>query len=767
MGLGAALAMCILAYLSWKFDRDFDQFHTKKEHIFRVETIKSGNHDPYGISPIPLAEAAETQIAGVQAGIMLDSRNMVVSNGKDTDWERIFFTESDFLKYFDFPLVAGQADLDNPNSLLISERLAAKYFGLDDPVGQLLTFDPGEDGRRELTISGVLKNTPFNSSLELDFVTNYQNQTDGSGAVVATDNWAYFADVTFLVLKDPADRQRVTEYLQAFVPVQQAARQNWQAEQFRLDPLPEMAHHAEDLLANALEPSLPSSMIWGCMTMALLLLITACLNFTNMTISLAGKRLKEIGLRKVLGSSRQQLVGQLLTEGFLLSTGGLLIGLLLINQILPYYNQMWRFLDLRLVFADNLPLVFFLLAAVILTTLLAAAYPALYVSGFAPSKIFREKVQLAGSNSFSRILMGVQVAISALAIVTGISFARNADFQLHADLGYRREGIQAIFVPNAQTYQVMEQEVSSWPEVATMAGADFHIGDSAPRVPVRYRQNEEREAEWMQVGSGYLETMQIQLQQGRTFNYDLQSDYTQTALINEKLAREFFPDEDPVGQQIRLRDTLVYTVAGVVGDFMQDNFFDPTRPLVMTMARPERFQYLVVQSRAEDLPAIRSKLDQAWRSHFPDLPFEHYFQNDFIAYSIEISQNVEQMLSVLSLVTLFLTIAGLASLLSLSILKRLKEITIRRILGAGSLHIAYLVSSNFLSIVSISLIAGGVAGLWLSRKLLDSIFQIHAGVSANAVVVATTAILLMVLLTIAGRLLGAVRGNPVKYLKSE
>lgn len=768
LGLGLALAMCILAYLTWKFDRDFDGYHTNKEHIFRIESIRQQNGQTFGISPLPIGDEAEEKIAGVQAAVTVDMRTMIVTDGgKNTFWERITFTEPDFFKWLTFPIASGGADLSDPNGVVISKKLSEKYFGIDDPVGKTLTLNPGDPvRRRELTVTGLLADIPLNSSLQVNMVTNFHNQTIPAGRTIRTDDWDYFTDVTFLVLNDPADRQRVSESLQAFIPVLNAKRESNQIGGFALQPLLSMAAGARSLRNNALEEGLHPSMVYGTIVMAILLLITACLNFTNMTISLSGKRLKEIGLRKVLGSNRRQLIGQLMTEGFLLSVAGLGVGLLLIDQLLPYYNQMWQALDLKLIFSDNLPLVIFLVAVVIGTTILAAAYPAFFVSSFQPNRIFRGTVKLGGNNTFARILLGTQIAISALAIVAGISFANNAEFQQHADLGFEKEGVQAVFVPDEQTYTVMEQLVQQWPEVESVAGVQSHIGDSAPRIDVRMREKT-GETEWMRVGEGYLETMNIRLQQGRTFNPDLPADYGQTVLINERFREEYFPGEDPVGQQVIAFDTLRLTVAGVVGNFIQDNFFDPIRPLMMTLARPDRFQYLVIKSRAENLIAIRHQLDQTWKSNFPDIPFEHYFQSDFLAESLEVTTNIKQMFTVFSLITLFLTTAGLASLISLSIMKRLKEITIRRILGAGSGQIAFLLSGKYLFIITLSLIVGGCCGLWLTNVLLGSIFQVHSGVSILSVFISGGLILLIVTLTIASRLLGVVTGNPVQHLKSE
>ncbi|GJM33729.1 MAG: ABC transporter permease [Saprospiraceae bacterium] len=766
LGLGIALASCVIAYLSWKFDHDFDHFHTRGEQIFRVVSIKKDNLQAFGVCPAPLAAAAKAEVSGVQDALILEFRNAVISNGKDTDRERISFTENAFFEWFDFPLLSGQIRLDDAATAVISEALAIKYFGTSDPVGQILTIYPDQPFQKQLLITGLLKDTPVNSSIQYELLTSVENMYNRDNAQVNLKDWTYLTDATFLMLKNPEDQERVSRYLEAYLPVQNQMHSDWQIEKFALQPLNTMAHHADDLRWNALGQSLPPSMVWGMTLMGILLLLTASLNFTNMSISLSGRRLKEIGVRKVIGGSRKQLIWQLLMEGLLISLIALGVGLLFTDWLLPRYNQMWTFVDLHLVFTQNLPLVAFLIAVLLTTTFIAAAYPAFYISGFNPTGIFRGKVKFAGANLFSKILLGAQVGISTIALVAGFAFTRNAEFQKNADIGFQREGIQAIRIPDEQTFRVMEANARQHPQVQAVAGVRFHIGDSAPRIEVKFK-DKKQEVEFMPVGENYLEVMDIQLLSGRSFDYQLSTDFTESILINEKFADLYFQDGDPLGQQLTLFDTLRYNVVGVVKNFIQDNFHDPIRPLVLTLTKPDRFGYLVIKTQSADMLEVRDHLSVAWKKDFAQMPFEHYFQDDFLASSLKTNTNIQYIFSVFALIALLLSMTGLNSLVSLNLLKRLKEVTIRRILGARPSQIAYLLSAHFLIVAFIGLAVGGLIGLKLSEMLLNSIYQVHVGVTYFSLLVAGIVVVIVAFLTISRSIVQAITANPSDALNND
>lgn len=767
LGLSLALALCIVAYINWKFDADFDLFHPHADKIFRVTTIKSNSLEIYGVCPAPIVEAAKMNHAGVIDAISLDSWNVNVNKGLDTYTEVIHFTESSFLDWFHFPLIEGAAEIDNPNRLLITERMAKKYFSEGNPIGQSLILFPGEPRKRELVISGILKNPPLNSSIQFNFITHFSNQVRSSGEAMLPNDWKLWRDAVFLVVENPENNASILEHLNQHIPSHQLALPNFESKAFFLEPFKGMAHHSTNFRWEELRSSLPSFSIWMNIVMAILLLLTACLNFANTTVALAGKRLKEIAVRKVMGGSQPQLIQQLMLENLMVCLLALALAIPLAVYVLSIYNQLYAsLLDLKLSLLKNLPLIGFLLMAVLITTLIAGSYPAFYISSFNPNRIFKGTVKFGGSNLVSRILLGLQVAISLVALVAGFTFARNAHFQQTADLGFERNGIQAVEIEDASTFTKLKDEIQQNPKILAAAGVHSHIGDSCPRVDCSINGQKE-EVEYMMVGEGYLELMDIQTTQGRSFKARMQMDYETSIIVNEKFVADFLPEVNPIGQKVILFDSLQYNIIGVVKNFMQDSFVDPLRPLVLKFSQPDQFEYLVVKTDPADMYEVQSYLATVWKNQFPMKPFVHYFQGDFLARTMQLTKNIKWFMIIIAMVTLFLTITGLFALISLNVLKRSKEIAIRRIFGATPGHISYILNKHYVWIISFGILLGCSFGAWFSTKLISKIYNIHAGFNTALLMLAAICTLVFVMLTIGIKIIQVLQRNPAEVLKTE
>ena len=765
-GLGIALAMCIVAYLNWKFDADFDKFHTNSEILYRVNTIKESTKQVYGVSPSPIKELAKNDIAGIKDAVVVDIWGVSVNVGDQAFYEDFVFTEANFMKWFNFPLTKGEAKLDDPSSVLLTERIAKKYFGDENPIGKEIIIYTEPERQRNLTVTGLLKDPPQNSSIFFDFIANFNNQVYRDGKRYEDNDWKNWRDAVFLALENPNNAKQIAGQLDRYVENHRTARPDFNTAQFRLQPMEGMAAAAQDIRWDGLMQGTPPSAVWGNIVMAILLLLTACLNFANMTVSFAGKRLKEIGIRKVVGGNQLQLISQLLIESFIVCLLGLGFALLAAEWIIDWYNQMWIFIDLKLTLLDNLPLVGFLAATIILTTFLAGSYPAFYISSFNPNSIFHGSVKFGGSNLVSRILLGIQIAISLIAVMAGLSFARNAHFQQTADLGFQRDGIQAVFTGNEQTFTVVNNAIKQDRKVTGSAGVRFHIGDSCPRYEFELN-GEKHEAEYMEVGEDYLDLMDIKTLQGRAFDEELATDFERSIMINQKFAKDFFPNSNPIGQTVTFFDTLKCTIVGVVGDFMQDSFFDPLRPLALKFSKPDRFRYLAVRTKSEDMLDARATLASIWKTNFPDKPFEHNFQNDFLAGAMEVTDNIKTTMMALAIVTMLLTITGLFALMSLNILKRLKEIAVRRVLGASTSNIAFILNRNYFWIILAGVILGCAVGAWLSLTLLESIYDVHAGISTPMIIIASIIAFVIVFVTIGIKLYQVMRLNPADVLKKD
>ena len=766
IGLSLGLAGCIISYLLWQYDAEFDQFHTKAAQIYRVNTVKTLNQETYGVAPAPLAALAKTNITGVEDAIAMDFSWEAVSVGRQSFNEDILFTEGNFLDWFDFKLAQGTANLIDPGAILLTERMAKKYFGTDNPIGETITLYGETDWQKDLIVTGVIKDFPKNSSIHFNFITNFKNKVSPNGNVLAIEDWKQWREGIFLAVNESESIEQITTEVNQYVAAHQAARPDFNTLKFNLDPLTTMAQHSSTLRWNNFRYDMPAASIWSNVISCLLLLFAACLNFANMTVSLSGKRLKEIGVRKVMGGSQRQLIGQLLTESFLVCLLSLVLALGITDIWSDWINRMWAELDLNLVLLNNPAIWAFLTITIIVTTLAAGAYPAFYISSFNPNKIFHGAVKFGGSNWVSKILLSVQVTIALIAVVVSLTFYRNAVFQQTTDLGFNRDAIQAVWTGDEQTFTVFNNQIKQNPLVTQTAGVRYHIGDSCPRYDFDLN-GEKHEAEYMEIGENYLSVMDIPVLKGRPFDPKKETDFQNAILINKKFADSHFANVDPIGQEVTFFDTLNCKVIGVVGDFMQDNFFDPLRPLALKYSKPERFQYVAVRSEVKDLAAVETVLAGIWKTQFPNRLFSHRYQDEYLHNALEINDNIKASMMLLAFITLALTITGLFALMSLSILKRMKEIAVRRVLGASISNISYILNKHYLLIILGGILVGGGVGSWLSSIFLDGIYSIHAGISSSVMIIAGGITLLAVGITIAIKIFHVMQMNPAEVLKGD
>ena len=408
-------------------------------------------------------------------------------------------------------MVSGSAKLSDRNEVVIDEAMATKYFGSENPIGKTLIFYADTDQKKPLTVSGVVKEIPLNSSLRFSFLTHLDNQVDNAKPVDYTD-WKWRVEALFLKLKNKSDRESVSAGLQAFVAPHNIARADWKIKGFQLDPLREISNNSRNLRWNSLWHGVPPAAVWGNVTMAILLLLTAALNFANMTISACNRRLREMGVRKVMGGTRGQLMRQLLGEAFTVVALGMILGMVLAYPICDWFNATWKFTDLQVDYS-NPRLMLYIGGVALLTTVLAGGYPAFYLSSFLPSSIFRGGVLFGGRNIFSQVLMGLQVAISLVTLVVGISFARNADCNRNADIGFQYRPILQAWLPAASDFKRFDDMARTIPGVEITGGAINLPGFGFNNIEFAWN-GEQTESILFQVGNNFTEIMGMRLAEG-------------------------------------------------------------------------------------------------------------------------------------------------------------------------------------------------------------------------------------------------------------
>ncbi len=766
IGLGISIAAIVWAYQNYRFCFSFDNFHHDQETIFRGMTTKEGNDAWMGVFPLPVGPIAKSEFSSIAEVVRFEGRGMDVKGGTSEPFaDQVHFTDPAFLDLFNFQLVRGSNDLSDRGAVLITEKTATKYFGKEDPIGKTMTFYAGAPFQRMLTVKGVLADPPMNSAFQFSMLTNFDNYLLGNGQPLLADNWFWLTDAVFFKLRNPDDAGRLAESFKKYLPQQNAGREDWKVTGFRMISL---ADHAKmtGISANSLMERPEDSAVYGPLVLAILILLSACLNFANTTVARSNSRLKEMGVRKVMGGTQGQLRTQMLLECGAIVVMAFALSVVINRWWLPTFNQMFLFTDTKADYFHDGPLVLFTLAALLGTTLLAGAYPAFYISRFNPSNILKGSVKFGGSNLFSRILLGLQVAISLITVIAGVGFSKNSEFQRTYDYGYDREHVMTVPAPDSSSLVAIRTAVRQLPGVEAMAGSRSLVG-YAYRWQTAEAQSQKREVNVYEIGSSYLDVMNMRMAAGRAFDPELQTDYENALLVNEKMAAQFGWTRDEVlGQTIRI-DTVNYQVVGTLKDFHSNMLFNPVDPVAMRLIRPEKEVNLVIRAKPGELTNVFDQTKAAWAKLFPLKPFRGFYQNEIAGEAMRVTTSIARIFLWFAIVTVLLTATGLFALVSLTVLKKMREIAIRKVVGAKPGHILALINKGYLWIFLVGAVLGGYGGYTLTKLLMDMIFKVNSGVDAGTLAFSAAVVLVIALATVGMKVWGALRMNPAEVLKGE
>lgn len=765
-GMAIGIAAIVWGFQTYRFSMGFDDFHRDKDNVYRALTFQAGGNGPRGIFPLAAVKQAQSELAGIAEAVRFDGRGLNVKYDKNDPFaEQAHFTDPAFFDLFNFPVISGSNSIADKNAVLITETIAKKYFGKQDPIGKSLTFYSGESYAMPLTVTGVLKDVPVNSSIQFGFITNFENYLKGDGSKLLSDDWTWMLDAAFFKIPKASDAPSIAKALDKYLPIQNKARSDWKASGFRFITLRQNAVMG-DIETNALRERPDDSAAYGPFVLAILIFLSACLNFSNTTVSQANRRLKEIGMRKVMGSSHKQLIAQLLLECCFIVCLAVLLSALLNYFWFPTFNQMFNGVKIVANYFSDPTLLIFIALAVLLTTLLAGAYPAFYITRFNPSSIFRGTIKFGGNNLFSKIMLGLQLSIAIITVIAGIGFARNAEFQKNYDYGYNLENTIGVIVTDTTAFTAFRNEVAAIPQVTALSGTRSHIGYGY-RYVVAESENKKNETNYLEVGRDYIKTMNLKMAEGREFDAQMESDYANAILVTQNFAASYgWKDKEALGKKVFI-DSTHYSVVGVLKDFQIDELFDPKEPVVMKLGRENRYQFLVLQSQLSDLELVYAKTRDAWKKLFPMKPFTGFYQNELPKEAYQTTNSIAKIFFWFSIISILLTATGLFALVSLTVLKKMREIALRKVVGARSGHILVLVNKGYFWTFIIGTIIGCYGGYALTKLLLDMIFAVNSGIAESTLIYSV-----LVLFIIAGATSGikvwqAIRTNPVKLLRTE
>ena len=760
----------ILIFTLVKYHLSFDTFHVKKERIYRVTTeFHQEEISREANAPQPIGKALRNDYTFAEKIAMVYSKSdwlvSVPSSEGDTKFkEHIAFAEPEFFDILDFPLAQGDKNtiLTEPNTAIITERIAEKFFGDQDPIDQIIRVQ----NKLEFRITGVLQDLPINTDRRDEIYLSYTNLKDHN-AWLAGDSWQGIAGGMhcFMLLKPDV---RPAEVNEAFPELSKKYYNERDAEiyQFKLQ-------HISDIHFNPdLGGYLAKKNLWALSLIGLFLIITACVNFINLATAQAIRRAKEIGVRKVLGGKRGQLFWQFIAETALITILALVLAFALAQLILPYLNQL---LDIQLqinIFQD-IYLLAFLPILLLVVIVLSGSYPGLIMAGFQPVAALKGKLSQkhAGGFSLRRGLVVTQFVISQLLIIGTIVIANQMRYSRQADMGFTKDAIVMLTVPEKaeSTISAFNSELSQLTSVEKIAFcSDAPASEGWASVTVRFGSRTEPEDFDITVKAGddqYVPTFDLQLIAGRNL---LPSDTVREFLINETAVKRFgeHSPKDVIGKRMQIGlSNSKGTIVGVVKDFHNRSFHETIDPICITTSN-KWYSECAIKVNPANLEPTLSALEASWTEVFPNHIFEYGFLDKQIALFYKTDNMIFRLIQIFATIAIIIGCLGLYGLVSFMAAQKTKEVGVRKALGASLPSILWLFGKEFTRLLVLAFVIAAPLAWWVMQNWLENFtYRIEIGAGIFALAIAAT--FLVAILTVSFQSVRAALANPVDSLRNE
>ncbi len=785
VGLSIAISFSILIYLFIQDEKSFDQFHAKKDRIYRVHAVRTIFDPKEGEEPVEMFAWVQTGLAPVlkeESGAVVKATGYSAGSSaifKVSDKifnENVTFVHQDFFHMFGFETIYGSQSsfLSDPSHIVLSDATSKKYFGDENPVGkqvELVIYNVN----RVFTVVGVIEDVPANSSL--DYGAAFVSVVHRPYYERNIDNWMSWNTPTFVMVNENTSKEQLLQSLQdvqnKYIQPKidetfaESGHEPRSKSEFDAVLLPDIHLYADVNWTRVSDPQ--SSLILS--GIAILILLIACINYIALAMaSSAGKRL-EVGIRKAVGGARKQLIGQFMIESILLSMVAMAISICLIVVFLPYFNE---FTSKSIVLTDKMfeiGLVTFLFTMLI--GIIAGIYPAFVLSGFKPLSMLRSRSFSKVRASITRPLVVFQFGISAFLIICSVVMLRQMNFITTKNLGYNQD--QVLVIPTYTGYteegeKAVERFRNATAEnnnIVSVSGTNSSFNRGWSRNGFRI-DGELHNAYTYRVDEDYIPTLGIKLKEGRNFDKEIVTDQKKTLIVNEALVADF-GWEDPLNQTLNWRDDSLggWKIIGVVEDYHFLSLENEVEPMFMFLDEEEgKITTMLVKVRADDIPATIEYAQNKWQEVVSDKPFDFAFLDEDVAKQYESYEKWSNIMWVATLFAILIACLGLFGLAGINALNRTKEIGIRKALGAEIRDILVMMNRPYAIMALISFVLAAPASWWVMDKWLSD-FKYAISLSWQLFVVSLVSALILALFTVSYHSVKAALINPADTLKYE
>ncbi len=773
-GLTIGMASCFLIYLYVQHELSYDRYHEKADRIYRVIVRDAKSSGPaYVGSPAPLAKALSDKYPEIEKTVRFDDfgfkeKTMLRYREKSFNEDKFFLADPEIFDVFTFKFIQGDPEtaLDGPDRIVLTENIAEKYFGDEDPMGKTLIYE----GVRDYTVSAVIENVPDNSHFKFDLLCSFRSQSDFYGGRNYNESWGAWNFYTYVLLRDYIDEGYFREKISTFV------KEHLDYEESIVDLQKLTDIYLRSNGRGEIEPVSDISNVYIFSAIAVIILLIACINFMNLYTANSETRAREVGMRKVIGAYRKQLVSQFIGESLIQSVIALPLSLTAVILVLPAFNNIAS-KSIGIGYLFN----FKFFGTVVLITfavgIISGSYPAFFMSSFTPIKMLRGRFSLKSRNiSLRNILVVIQFTVSVVFIAGTLVVSDQMSFIKNRKLGYNRQNIVnvTIFSDDTQNnYQLYRERISGNPLILGVTATSFtpSVTNWREGLPYEGRDDDTNSQGFYRLSGDFniIDVFEMEMLEGRTFDKNFSTDLHNAFILNEEAVKSIgWTVEEAIGKRFGYPDeegVMKGSVVGVVKNFNFRSLHHQVEPMAISVL-PDFFQYISIRIDPEDITTVIDYLEQEWNSINAGYPFEYFFYDEEFNKLYKADMRTEKLFNYFTLLAIFVSCLGLFALSSFTVQKRSREIGIRKVLGANFSKVAILLVRDFLIIVIIANTIAIPAAYYLSGSWLQN-FAFKTDVNAGIFLLSSFLTFFIALITISFQVVKGISANPVKSLRSE
>ena len=776
LGLTIGITCSMFLFMYILDELSYDKYHANANNIYRiVSNIKEpDNAFTWAVAQVPMAQELRNNYPEVKNAVRFygTGRTLYKNGEKQFNEEDFYLTDSTVFDMFSYEFLAGDMNtaLDNPFSIVLAESVAKKYFAsAAEALGQSLQNKENE----EYKITGVIKDVPYNSHFRFDALISRSSRPGSDGG-----SWGNFGVFTYIQLPDNYDLTKMYASLDKIVK----ERVNPIFEQYNIKIGYELQRitdiHLHSKIQDEAEEGGDISVIYIFGAVSAFMLIIACINYMNLATARSANRAKEVGVRKVMGSQRKQLIMQFITESVVLTLIALVLSILLIYALLPSFNGLAN-KHLPFSYILQTPVILTLVGITLFSGIVGGSYPAFYLSGFNPVNVLKGKLAArGGSVFFRRGLVILQFAISIFMLISTLVVFDQLNYMRNKDLGFDKERVVKLTLSERELRQkadVLVNRLKQSPEVAGVGTATSVPGQGVGKLLLKVEDNEgkmvDRGVDLFNADFDFVKTMGMNIVQGRDFSRDVSSDTTYAVLVNEAMVKRMAWD-DPIGKKFVFQgggpngEDIEKRVVGVLKDYHQNSLYDAIEP-IMVILNDENY-FVLVRTEEGDVKKSLASVENVWRELFPNNTFQYEFLDQDFNSQYKADEKRSLIFTVFSSLTILIACLGLIGLAAFTTEQRTKEIGVRKVIGASVSNLVTLVSKEFFILVGVGMVIAFPFAWYFTDSWLQN-FAYRIELKGEWLTFLTSALLAFVitLLTVGYHVMRAAHTNPVKSLRDE